>query len=559
MSGMFSTCASLTSLTISSFNTKNVKDMSFMFQYFNNSNNNSKDNNEIKNSNNINCCENNNESNQNKDNFYYEDNSNKNNNNNNNNIQCDTYTNNLHNNQQNTPKKEKYHDVNFNRIKEAFNINNDIKENENDLNNTYPVKGQKVYNTNDTNNAINTKSVINNNQNIEQNQRSNRFKQEPVYKEINLNVFNNNNNLNVNYDMNLEQKKQINNVIINNKGNEDDNQLQDNDIQIIEPQKPKKKRPVYKIPPSKKRAVSQGKSLGFIHKYYDENFILEEDNEDNASDSENKKKNLQKMIRQVVNIKKILPKVNNNNDIGEVAVNIEQINQNLRLSHMRFSLESSNNEDNKNNILNSNKKEDNQNIVNSIIIPNTKMENQIEEESINESKIIIDSNLSGPKNSDSFIEQSSQDNININEEINANNKKNQNHNNSNSNSNDKILRNLDLNSSQSMINDTVMTDSFNPSFFDPNETNIKNNGNNSEETLEDKRITLHIADHDLDKYFEKEGINERSSKQIDISTSLRTINLNDEGRDSRMSLLDEQKNNLKNSQSKNVRKSNNKP
>ena len=59
--------------------------------------------------------------------------------------------------------------------------------------------------------------------------------------------------------MNLEQKKQINNVIINNKGNEDDNQLQDNDIQIIEPQKPKKKRPVYKIPPSKKRAISQGK------------------------------------------------------------------------------------------------------------------------------------------------------------------------------------------------------------------------------------------------------------------------------------------------------------
>ena len=354
--------------------------------------------------------------------------------------------------------------------------------------------------------------------------------------------------------MNLEQKKQINNVIINNRGNEDDNQLQDNDIQIIEPQKPKKRRPVYKIPPSKKRAVSQGRSLGFIHKYYDENFILEEDNEDNASDSENKKKNLQKMIKQVVNIKKILPQVNNNNDNGEVAVNIEQINQNLRLSHMRFSLESSNNEDNKNNILNSNKKEDNQNIVNSIIIPNTKIENQLEEESINESKIIIDSNLSGPKNSDSFIEQSSQDNININEESNINNNNNQNHN--NSNSNDKKLRNIDLNSSynKSMINDTVMTDSFNPSYFEPNETNIKNNGNNSEETLEDKRITLHIAEHDLDKYFEKE---ERSSKQIDISTSLRTINLNNEGRDSRMSLLDEQKNNLKNSQSKNISKSDN--
>ena len=38
----------------------------------------------------------------------------------------------------------------------------------------------------------------------------------------------------------------------------------------------------------KKRAINQGRSLAFIHKYYDENFIIEEDNE-NGRDNENKK------------------------------------------------------------------------------------------------------------------------------------------------------------------------------------------------------------------------------------------------------------------------------
>ena len=42
----------------------------------------------------------------------------------------------------------------------------------------------------------------------------------------------------------------------------------------------KHKRPVFKIPPCKKLSLSQGKNLNFIHKYYDENFILEEENEE---------------------------------------------------------------------------------------------------------------------------------------------------------------------------------------------------------------------------------------------------------------------------------------
>ena len=55
--------------------------------------------------------------------------------------------------------------------------------------------------------------------------------------------------------------------------------------------KVKRRRPVFKIPPCKKASIRQGKSLTFIHKYYDENFILEEDDEeDKLNKSERKKR-----------------------------------------------------------------------------------------------------------------------------------------------------------------------------------------------------------------------------------------------------------------------------
>ena len=44
--------------------------------------------------------------------------------------------------------------------------------------------------------------------------------------------------------------------------------------------KVKRKRPVFKIPPCKKAVIKRGKSLSFIFKYYDENYILEDDNEE---------------------------------------------------------------------------------------------------------------------------------------------------------------------------------------------------------------------------------------------------------------------------------------
>ena len=76
------------------------------------------------------------------------------------------------------------------------------------------------------------------------------------------------------------------NFIINNNNEYMNKRISHNKI--------KRRRPVFKIPPCKKASVSQGKSLNFIHKYYDENFILEEDDEEENKDklinSERKKK-----------------------------------------------------------------------------------------------------------------------------------------------------------------------------------------------------------------------------------------------------------------------------
>ena len=56
-----------------------------------------------------------------------------------------------------------------------------------------------------------------------------------------------------------------------------------------------RKRPVYAVPPSKKRSVSQGKPFILIHKYYDENYILEDDEEE-ASKNEDISNRISKNI-----------------------------------------------------------------------------------------------------------------------------------------------------------------------------------------------------------------------------------------------------------------------
>jgi len=248
----------------------------------------------------------------------------------------------------------KYHDINLN-----MNMNmNSIQQgyaNNDYLSNAYQSQNQNI-------------------QNI-QNERGNRFKQDQIiYTDVNLN-----NNMGGNYDYNMNllrgQPNQINNINMNmsndqyKKSQSDKINDNDNTIMTVQPQKPKKRRPVYKIPPSKKRAVSHGKSLNFIHKYYDENFILEEDNEDNVSDDGNKKqkKNLKSIFRGVTNMKRLThqwQQLNENNQVeqsenivinneestktdnldGNIVnsqntnTNIEESSNAMRLSHIGFSL-----------------------------------------------------------------------------------------------------------------------------------------------------------------------------------------------------------------------------
>ena len=243
----------------------------------------------------------------------------------------------------------KYHDINLNMNMNMNSIQQGYANNEY-LNNAYQSQSQNVGN-----------------------ERGNRFKQDQIiYTDINLN-----NNMSGNYDYNMNllraQPNQINNMNMNNdqykKSQSDKLNNNDNTIMTVQPQKPKKRRPVYKIPPSKKRAVSHGKSLNFIHKYYDENFILEEDNEDNVSDDGNKKqkKNLKSIFKNVTNMKRLThqwQQLNENNQVEQsenivinneepkkkdnlnenidnsqnANTNIEENSNAMRLSHIGFSL-----------------------------------------------------------------------------------------------------------------------------------------------------------------------------------------------------------------------------
>ena len=508
---------------------------------------------------------------QNKDNVYYEEIIQEPTNINNP-AYFDTYTGQKIN-TQNDSKKNTNYSVDINKIQQEFNLQNNNQYNDY-LNNTFPAQGQKVYKVEY---LVNSNTIQNDNSNG----RVNKFKQEQNYTNINMNP-----NYNYNIQLNQQQQQQIINNALYNKTKS--GAIGESDLPIVVPQQPKKRRPVYKIPPSKKRAVSQGRSLTFIHKYYDENFILEEDNEDNASDSENKKQNkkLKNIFRNVTNLKRMIPQGNNikqkdeeeNDNLEEnenIIINPEEDQNNLenkdnnnnenaqnnnamRLSCIRFSLDpSSSNQDEKSKDNNKNKEiENNNNIddnadnnkddknkekesedndlenkdnkeLNSEIIKNSHLKE------MNENENILSSSLSMPKNSDSILEPKiSADKINIS--------------NLEKNIDGKILRNIDINSSS---NDNVSTikestvSSINPNFFDPKETGIEDSILNSninidksklniniendkkENDDDDKRISLNIGEHNLDKYFEKEGVNKRDPKQNEISTSLKTINL----------------------------------
>jgi len=318
------------------------------------------------------------------------------------------------NNNNNINKQINNQNINSKDINIAQN-NNDIKLENKQFTNTYPLPGQKTYSTqtlinNNLDQNTNVNMNINNNiyQNPNQNysQRSNRFLEDQNFTNTNIN--------NYNINLNVNQQNDLINDINNLFKNQNNAQVNQPEILTVEPQKPKRRRPVFKIPPSKKRSISQGRSLAFIHKYYDENFILEEENEDNASDSENKKlkKSIKNAVKEVINIKKLVPnqqndeedknkkqndEINNNkeempsNEINKENKDIEnndnENNNNvMRLSHMGFSLERSS-------ILPENELNKNDN-------DNLNKENNIDNDKYNLDDLNIDKNIYEEKNID---------------------------------------------------------------------------------------------------------------------------------------------------------------
>ena len=171
------------------------------------------------------------------------------------------------------------------------------------------------------------------------------IKQEKL--ETNPDIDKNNNNIckanDLNNNVNISQSKENISNEQNKKNNKNEEKKQNKNNNKTK--KKKRSRPVYKIPPSKKRSISQGKSLAFIHKYYDENFILEEDSEDsadNSSEMEIKKlnkeiitTNVPKKVFKEVNVRKI-------QKINDIQINKNEINTNINkdfgINQFNFSL-----------------------------------------------------------------------------------------------------------------------------------------------------------------------------------------------------------------------------
>jgi len=165
----------------------------------------------------------------------------------------------------NKPDNRKVKSLSIDSNNDKININNINKNNLPKIENSRKIIVKDVFIENYKNNNIQieqTKKIVEN-------------------KEENSKTDKDNSNINLN-----------NNKLNNNLNNSKDNNLNKNDInkeqseakteiKSIKTIKKKHKRPVYKIPPSKKDYVSQGNALTFIFKYYDENFIMEEENEDN--------------------------------------------------------------------------------------------------------------------------------------------------------------------------------------------------------------------------------------------------------------------------------------
>ena len=169
----------------------------------------------------------------------------------------------------------------LNNSKNLINNNNDNKNNDNNNNNNIKNNNGNNINNNDKNNDNN--NIHNNNNKISNDN----------------NIHNNNNKINNN---NNKKSNDIAKII----KDIDKNEKQANKSNI---KMKKYKRPVYKIPPSKKRSISEGNSLAFIHKYYDENFILEEDSEYNSNNEDEIRKSNKNIISKNIPQQKVFKEV----------------------------------------------------------------------------------------------------------------------------------------------------------------------------------------------------------------------------------------------------------
>ena len=160
------------------------------------------------------------------------------------------------------------------------------------------IKDGKVYYINPPQNQIINPKIINNNfpqpkpnlQMHQNNQMPNQASQNLIYRQIinNQIIYRDQNGKIINIQKspqhvnNQTKFKNCQNVIKKKKLSRVAKLLQAKDTNDRKPAlqyKIERNRPLYVVPPSKKRAISQGKPFTLINKYYDENYILEEDEE----------------------------------------------------------------------------------------------------------------------------------------------------------------------------------------------------------------------------------------------------------------------------------------
>ena len=431
---------------------------------------------------------------------------------------------------------------NINLIQNNYTNNvNNINQNTNDiLANTYPLPGQNTYSTQTLiNNNIDTNITTNNNyQSQNYSQRSNRFLEDQNYMNANINNY-----MNQNQQNDLFNDAEIDKFL--KKANSGQIQNQENQILEIPKQKPKR-RPVFKIPPSKKRAISQGRSLAFIHKYYDENFILEEENEDNGSDNENRKskKQFKNAVREVMNIRRLIPKHKNEeeNNIGEQdnnQLNNEELKNSSNNNEIKPKEESKENKesiDNKENIEN---EENLENKENSEVENNNMMRLSHIGFSLERSSFIPDkeNNNNGNNNNsnEKINEKYNFDELNIDKNIYEEKKVDLNNNENSQIPKKKIKRNIDMNIDEDENDDNINIDKINEEinkklkiYTDKEKHNseISENNNSIEQTIHKQSLSGDIPNPYAQNQLEKEN-DLKNSKSAEMQKEKMNKNISD--------------------------------